>query len=604
MNFIKLLNDIKLRRKLSLTFITVAVVPLLISGIFLTSKLREIMIADTFKQATDNVERVRKRTEEVIKVPLDISYQLSNDNRMKSVASRSYESYIEVIQTYRQYSDIRDYIRLYKEVKGIRLYTPNPTMLNNWEFMQPDEQIEQEEWFKTALGKKGLVGWGLVEDERDQTEYLSLVRKINLNEPGQESVLVINVNTALLNSILSQESFATMIVDDHNNIVATNRPVLYGKNLSEVHSEDRVLTQSDGSFDVDLDGERSKVVISSLIPESSWNGLRIISTFKVSDIVRDANEVIRLATLVIIGCLIIAVMLVHASASLITSRMLRLSKHMSRVGTGSGFWDTYLDLDGKDEIGQLSRQFNALVQRISQLMLEVEESNRQKRLLEQKQNEIKFKMLASQINPHFLFNTLESIRMEAHLRGEEDLAEAVWQLSSLIRNSLEVGNGKIRLSEELNMVRCYLELQKFRYEDRLQYKLEIAQGTENMELPPLMIQPLVENSIIHGLDHKEEGATLIIIRTELGEEGEVYVKIQDNGAGIPTWKTEELQRQLKKQEPEEAQGRIGLRNVHDRLRLTYGTASGLSIESNEGEGTTITFCIPRGNENDVYSNDC
>lgn len=604
MKFIRLLNNIKLRRKLSLTFITVAVVPLLISGIFLTGKLREIMIADAFQQATDNVDRVRKRTEEVIKVPLDISYQLSNDSRMKAVASRRYDSYIEVIQTYRQYSDIRDYVRLYKEIKAIRLYTPNPTMLNNWEFMQPDAQIEQTEWYKMALSKKGLAGWGYIEDERDQTHYLSLVRKISLDELGQESVLVINVNTARLNSILSQESFTTMIVDDHNHIVAANRPDLYGKNLAEVHTAQSILTQSDGSFEVDMDGERSEVVISSLIPESSWNGLRVISVFTVSDILRDANGVIRLATLVIAGSLIVAVLLVYASASLITSRLLRLSKHMSKVGTGSGSWDTYLDLDGKDEIGQLSRQFNALVQRVSQLMLEVEESNRQKRLLEQKQNEIKFKMLASQINPHFLFNTLESIRMEAHIRGEEDLAEAVWQLSSLIRNSLEVGNGKIRLSEELNMVLCYLELQKFRYEDRLLYKLEVAPGTEDIELPPLIIQPLVENSIIHGLDHKEEGSTRITIRTELGENEEVYVEIHDNGAGIPAWKIEELQKQLKEQEPGEAGQRIGLRNVHDRLQLTYSNGSGLSIESKEGEGTSIRFCIPRGNETNVYSNDC
>lgn len=600
MNFVRILNDMKLRKKLSLAFITVAVLPLLASGIYLTGKLREIMVMDAFEQAANNVDRVRKRTEEVIKVPLDISYRLSNDSRMKSVASRSYGSYIEVIQTYRQYSDIRDYMRLYKEIKAIRLYTPNPTMLNNWEFMQPDARTEQAEWYRMALSKKGLAGWVYIQDERDQKYYLSLVRKISLEEPRKESVLVINVNTGMLNSILSQESFSTMIVDDRNNIVAANRPNLYGKNLSEVNAGDSMLTQRDGSFDVVMDGKPSKVVIASLIPESSWNGLRVISVFTVSDIVREANGVIRLATLVIGGCLVVAVLLVHASASLITSRLLRLSKHMSRVGAGS--WNTYLDLDGKDEIGQLSRQFNALVHRVSQLMREVEESNRQKRLLEQKQNEIKFKMLASQINPHFLFNTLESIRMEAHLRGEEDLAQAVWQLSSLIRHSLEVGSGKIRLSEELNMVLCYLELQKFRYEDRLQYKLEIAPGTEEIELPPLIIQPLVENSILHGLERKEEGPTLITIRTEFGGEGEVFVEIRDHGAGISPLKMQSLQRQL--MEPEEAGRRIGLRNVHDRLQLTYGKGSGLSIESKEGEGTRITFCIPRGKEPNVLSDDC
>lgn len=600
MNFIRILNDMKLRKKLSLTFIAVAVVPLLVSGIYLTGKLRQIMIMDAFEQAAQNVDRVRKRTEELIKVPLDISYQLSNDSRMKAVVSRRYDSYIEVIQTYRQYSDIRDYMRLYKEVKAIRLYTPNPTMLNNWEFMQPDASTERADWYQIALSKKGLAGWGYIQDERDQKYYLSLVRKINLEEPQMESVLVINVNTSLLNSILSQESFSTMIVDDQNNIVAANRPNFYGKNLSEVHVGDDMLTQKSGSFDVVMDGKPSKVVIASLVPQSSWNGLRIISVFTVSDIVREANGVIRLATLVIGGCLIVAVLLVHASASLITSRVLRLSKHMSRVGTGH--WDNYIDLDGKDEIGQLSRQFNALVHRVGQLMFEVEESNRQKRLMEQKQNEIKFKMLASQINPHFLFNTLESIRMEAHIRGEEDLAQAVWQLSSLIRNSLEVGNGKIRLSEELNMVLCYLELQKFRYEDRLQYKLDIAPGTGEIELPPLLIQPLVENSIIHGLDRKEEGPTLITIRTECGEDGEVLVEILDDGAGIPKQKMEYLHRQL--MEPEEAGRRIGLRNVHDRLQLIYGEGSGLSIESKEGEGTRITFCIPRRMEPNVLSDDC
>lgn len=602
MMFVRMLNDIKLRKKLSLIFITVAVVPLLASGIYLTGKLREVMIMDAFEQAVDNVDRVRKRTEEVIKVPLDISYQLSNDSRMKSVASRRYGSYIEVIQTYRQYTDIRDYVRLYKEVKAIRLYTDNPTMLNNWEFMPPDAKTEQEEWYKTALSKKGLAGWGFIQDERDQTYYLSLARKISLDEPGQESVLVINVNTSLLNSILSQESFTTMIVDDQNNIVAANRPNMYGRNLAEVHAGDNILTQQAGSFDAVMDGEPSKVVISSLVPESSWNGLRVISVFSVSDIVRDANKVIRLAIMVLGGCLIIAVLLVSASASLITSRLLRLSKQMSRVGTGPGSWDAYLDLDGKDEIGQLSRQFNSLVQRISQLMLEVEESNQQKRLVESRQNEIKFKMLASQINPHFLFNTLESIRMEAHIRGEEDLAQAVWQLSSLLRSSLEVGSGKIRLSEELAMVQCYLELQKFRYEDRLLYDIALAPGTGEIEIPPLILQPLVENSIFHGLDGKEEGPMLITIRTEARGDDEVFVEIEDDGAGIPQQKMEDLQNKLK--EPEESGGRIGLRNVHDRLRLTYGNDSGLSIESKEGEGTRITFSIPRGNDSNVLSTDC
>jgi two-component system sensor histidine kinase YesM len=180
--------------------------------------------------------------------------------------------------------------------------------------------------------------------------------------------------------------------------------------------------------------------------------------------------------------------------------------------------------------------------------------------------------------------------MEAHLRGEEGLAQAVWQLSMLLRNSLEVGSRQIPLSDELNMVRCYLELQKFRYEDRLQYSMEIDPETEQIEIPPLIIQPLVENSIVHGLDRKE-GPTLITIRTKFDDQDMLLIEIHDDGAGISPMKMSQLEKQLTGSD--ESGNRIGLRNVNDRLELTYGTASRLTINSIEKKGTCITFCIPK-----------
>ncbi|GIP60814.1 hypothetical protein J15TS10_46280 [Paenibacillus woosongensis] len=586
-----ILNDIKLRNKLSLIFIAAAVIPMLISGVILTVQLREILIAGAFQQAVSNVERVRQRTEEVIKVPLDISYRLSNDSRLRTVVNREYGSNYEVVHAYKQYTDLRNYVHMYKEIQGIRLYTPNSTMLNNWDFMQPDEAIQNQPWYKQALEQRGLVGWSFMEDERDGQSYLSLVRRINLEDWLYDSVLVINVDTVLLNAILAQETFATWIVDDQNNIVAANRPDLYGKNLKEMHGDNpEMLTRSEGSFDVMLAGHPSKVVISSLSLQNSWNGLRVISVFRIPEIVKEANGVIGRAARVIAASFFAAILLVYSSASLITRRLLRLSKHMSKVGSGS--WKAFLTIDGKDEIGQLSRQFNGMVERLNQLMNEVEESNYQKSLLEQKQNDIKFKMLASQINPHFLFNTLDSIRMEAHVRGQEDIAVAVWQLSSMIRSSLEIGNRAIQLREEMNIVLCYLELQKFRHEERLQYELNIEPDAEQVEILPLIIQPLVENSIIHGLENKEEGATLVQVHVYRIQEG-VRIEVIDNGAGISQDKLLEIHGHLEDLEEEAADRRIGLRNVHDRLILSYGKPYGLRIDSVEGKGTSVSFLIPK-----------
>ncbi|WP_039833069.1 sensor histidine kinase [Paenibacillus sonchi] len=594
MFLVRIMNDMKMKKKLAVTFISAAVLPLLLSGLFLTGKLREIVVNDAFIQLSNNVERVQKRTEELIKVPLNISYRLTIDNRMKKVAAQKYESYTEVIQAYREYTDIRDYIQLYKEISSIRVYVVNPGALNNWEFIQPDNTIMAEDWYKEAIEQKGLAGWNLIKDERNGSEQLSLVRSFPVDSLGEKGVLAINVDKQQLRSILDQEPFTTLIVDDRNRVVGSNEAEFFGKNLSEIDGDEKILSRQEGSYDTVVGGKASKVVMVNLNPENSWNGLRIISIFSVSEITRDANQVIRLGAVVITVSLMFAVLLIYASASLLSGRLLRLSKHMSKAGAGS--WETYIHIDSKDEIGLLSKQFNALIRSVHDLVQEVQETNHQKNLVEQRQSEMKFKMLASQIHPHFLFNSLESIRMEAHIRRQDEIAEAVWLLSTLLRSSLEAGNGNIPLREELGRVRCYLEMQKFRYEDRLEYHLTVDPDLEAMPVPPLIIQPLVENSVLHGLDNREEGA-VITVEVKKMPKG-ARVKVCDNGAGFTAERLAEIQAELAESVHEQESKRIGMRNVNDRLVLLYGESSALSIESGIGTGTAITFFIPGGAPND------
>lgn len=594
MFFIRIMNDMKMKNKLALTFISAAVLPLLLSGLFLTGKLREIVINDAFIQLSNNVDRVRKRTEELIKVPLNISYQLTIDNRMKRVATQKYESYTEVIQAYREYTDIRDYIQLYKEISSIRVYVVNSGALNNWEFIQPDNTLMAEAWYKEGIEQKGLAGWNLIKDERNGTEQLSLIRSFPVDSLGEKGVLVINVDKQQLRSILDQESFTTLIVDDRNRVVGSNRVEHFGKNLSEIDEDEKILSGQEGSYNTVINGKASKVVIANLNPENSWNGLRIVSIVSVSEITREANQVIRLGAVVITVSLMVAVLLIYASASLLSGRLLRLSKHMSKVGAGS--WEAYIHIDSKDEVGLLSKQFNALVRSVHDLVQEVQETNHQKNLVEQRQSEMKFKMLASQIHPHFLFNSLESIRMEAHIRRQDDIADAVWLLSTLLRSSLEAGNSNIPLREEIERVRCYLEMQKFRYEDRLEYRLTVDPDLEGMLVPPLIIQPLVENSVLHGLDNREEGAVITVDVKKMPKGARVQVC--DNGAGFSAERLADIRTELAGSVHEQESKRIGLRNVNDRLVLLYGESSVLSIESELGTGTTITFFIPGGAPND------
>lgn len=593
--FSRAVNNLKLRTKLILSFIVVVFIPVLIVGVLLTQELRDMALKNAMEQTSTNVQRVKARTAELINVAFDSSYRMANDGRLEAVSNRQYETVYEVVQAYREYEVFNENRRLYKEISNLRFYMDNPTMLDNWEFIQPDPKVIESDWYENAqLSANGKVGWYYLQDHRDNRKYLSLVRKVNFFDESTSGVLVINVNMDMLKAILNQETFETMIVDDSNTIVAANRTARVGKTLGDIDFERGMMTEEDGSYTAQVDGKSSRVLIESLVPESSLNSLRIISVFSIDNIVKDANRINVLALTIISASLLIAIFLIYAVSTILSKRMLRLSKHITKVATGN--LDVVLEIDGKDEIGQLSRQFNSMVSSINGLVDEVQESNRQKNLLESKQNEIKLKMLASQINPHFLFNALESIRMKAHMKGEKEISQVVRLLGKLIRRNLEVGNGLTKLGDEIDIVRCYLDIQKFRYEDRLEYSLQIGPGLERTAIPPLIIQPLVENAVIHGLENKMEGGVVYVQAELVGEL--IKIDVFDNGEGMSEEKIAHLYESLNEAEDDE-KNRIGLRNVHLRLILTYGSEHGLVFQSEMGVGTHISFTLPYGGKPNV-----
>ncbi|WP_090109851.1 histidine kinase [Cohnella sp. OV330] len=582
-------NHMKIRNKLIVSFIAVVLVPTLIVGVYLTVELRKMALRGAAEQIETNMDRVKKRTMDLLNVSYDISYRLSNDTRLGQLANGAYDSTYSVVDAYREYPDFKEYVNLYREITSMRLYVDNPTLLDNWEIIPTDEQTKKTDWYQWAKKSDGLIRWSYVTDSRDGLRYLSLIRRIDFYKHSTNGVLVINTNSAMLNGILSQESFDTMLVADRD-IVAANHPELVGTTLQDLAIGPDIVDRRSGAFMTKLGDRRVRIQIADLYPDNPLINLRILSVFSVDDIVREPNRIIRSALAAIGLGLVVALVLILILSKLIGDRLLRLSKHISRVATGK--LDLRLAIDGKDEIGQLSRQFNAMLGSIRALMGEVNESNRQKRELETRQNEIKLRMLASQINPHFLFNTLESIRMKAVVRKEADIARTVKLLGKMMRKNLEAGSGVIPVSAEIDMIGCYLDIQKFRYEDRLQYKLNIDPEASSERIPSLVIQPIVENAVIHGMENKEEAVTVEV--TLQSRADGLFVEVRDDGAGMSGDRLAEVTASLKDPGGAEASDHIGLRNVNARLELSYGAEHGLAIESAPDEGTRVRFVIPRG----------
>ncbi len=444
---------------------------------------------------------------------------------------------------------------------------------------------------------KGIY-WLYIDDKEEflsttkgSINKLSLIRQVSYPEYNSTGVIMVQVNQNELNNMLSQEPFETIITDEQGYIVAAKNPQLVGTTLASFDIGVNLESQTEKVIQTQVKGEDSYVILDEMSPELSISKLKIISVFETKSILSGANKVSVLGLLIISGVLLVALVMVYIISLLTTNRLLRLSRQLNQVALGN--LNIVSHIDGTDEIGQLSRQFNYMVSSINQLISQVIESNEKNSRLEIAQREIKLKMMASQIHPHFLFNALESIRMNAHLKGDKEIANIVRLLGKLMRKNLEVGRERAPLKEEIEMIRSYLEIQKFRYEDRLMYEINFDAKAAEVLIPPLIIQPLVENSVVHGLENKE-GTVHVYVSVTM-QENEIQVNVSDDGVGMSSQRLAEIMEVITKAE-EEQRSRIGMRNVHQRLVLYYGEQHGLKIASEEGRGTEISFSIPNDSD--------
>jgi len=206
---------------------------------------------------------------------------------------------------------------------------------------------------------------------------------------------------------------------------------------------------------------------------------------------------------------------------------------------------------------------------------------------------MEFKMLASQINPHFLYNTLESIRMKAFTVGDREVANAIKLLGKAMRYVLENnGTSFTELKNELNHIETYIMIQKLRFGDKFNYQLisDESVDAEQCMILPLLLQPIVENALLHGLEEKEEGGMITLQVERCGNSDDVRITISDNGCGMDEMTLATLRRDIEEKNPEKKES-IGLYNINQRIKLCYGEQYGMEVQSELEKGTSVSITI-------------
>ncbi|WP_297988032.1 sensor histidine kinase, partial [uncultured Anoxybacillus sp.] len=238
-----------------------------------------------------------------------------------------------------------------------------------------------------------------------------------------------------------------------------------------------------------------------------------------------------------------------------------------------------------DEIGRLGRSFNKMLDQIQRFISLVEWKERQRW-------EAELRSLQEHIKPHFLYNTLDTIHWMARKRGADDVAQVIESLSKLFRIGLSKGKDMILFSEEIEHIQSYLSIQKVRYQEKLNYTIAISPCVHDLYIVKLILQPIVENAIYHGIKQRR-GSGHITIRAE-EKEGRVIIKVQDDGVGMSKEALASLRRILAADfiAREEKINGYGMMNVQARIQLAFGSSYGLDVESEEGKGTTVTIVHP------------
>ncbi|HBG13581.1 MAG TPA: sensor histidine kinase [Clostridium sp.] len=262
----------------------------------------------------------------------------------------------------------------------------------------------------------------------------------------------------------------------------------------------------------------------------------------------------------------------------------RLSKAMGQVQKGD--FTVRVPNKRKDEIGELTESFNYMLGEINTLIKQVYQEK-----IAQKNAEVQ--ALQAQINPHFLYNTLDSVNWMLIDREEYDISDIILSLAGLMRYSIEDENAFVPLEKEVGYVLCYLKIQKNRLEERLEYSVETEESLEAERVPKLILQPIVENAITHGIEPRNRKGRIRIILKDLGDE--MLISVEDNGIGMTQKQLNHLREEVPDIEKEGHTG-IGVRNVDRRIRLHYGEAYGIFIESTYGEGTIVSLRIPKDHE--------
>lgn len=579
-----LLLNVSLRTRMLLSNIVVALIPFLIFSIvsgfvFLdhAQKTAEEHSVQLIHQVSNSMDVYVETIEKMVNY-IQLELQDTPFFTMESEGASGWDSETAYIR-----SVLENVANSHREVAGIFIATKEDLYVSTGMSRISRDPFQNERWYREASENPEeiqlisvVTGRNIVTNRSYSIDdVFSLAKAVQDPETGEVlGVILLDIRHDIIqssiNGVTIGEKGFVFVMDQEDNIVYTPvNGIVYRVNPKWVKAMEPMSVQIQGG---------SYQIRSELSPYTGW---RTVGVFSMDEVMSSVNTIVYILFTCVIISLVLVVIVSFKFSRTLTNPIFKLKRLMKQAESGD--LTVRFNFQHNDEIGELGQSFNHMIARIDQLiqMVYVEQEN--KRTAE-------MKSLQEQIKPHFLYNTLDTISWMARDYDAEDIVRLVDALTNMFRIGLSHGKDIITVKEEITHVSNYLYIQKIRYKDKLNYVIHVDESLYAIEVPKLILQPLVENAIYHGVKAKRGGGTITITGVPEGEN--LVFTVQDDGAGMLQEKVEELNRRMSERSVLDEKKSFGLFYIRERIQLCYGKGYGVHVESTLGEGTRVTITLP------------
>lgn len=585
-HFKKRLKNMRIFNKMFLSCLLVALAISLFSGSITYYIASDIILKKTVMQTEETVKQVSENYDSFMKIIYNkLDYLAFNPTVQEELI---YGKPGENEEGY--YSGTRKLKRLMVQMfnsihmEDMKIYGENGKEYACSILYPAPELPNAEELKQTARERMGAI---VCVNDIENSGNLQVVKEIKDTLSMQSlGVLRTSIRLAALERIQQNVDFASsgkiILLDDNDNLIL-------GEESELTRKSENLFTKWDDSFQYEIDGNTYQVVY-QVSEYTGWKTVGILPDKEISKSILPLQTGTAVAAFVgILVSLLLSALMSYLMVRPITSTVSALKKF------SKGDFSVRLKEEREDEFGEMNQVFNSTIQKVENLLDEIAHS----RVLNK---EMEFKALQAQINPHFLYNALDTINWMARKKGEEDICDMISAVSNLLRISISNKEAVFTVEKELMYVKDYLYIQQTRYRDRFETVFDMKPEISRQVIPKLTIQPLVENAIVHSVEVSKEKAVLIIEGHREGDD--VVIQVTDTGVGMSEETREALLKEPGNEEKKNintAHTGLGVYAVHQRLRYLFGEGYGLSIESSKGQGTRIIIRIPFQTDlNEVY----